>query len=515
MSETEDLLAIHGAVDIAVQDSGMPQTRPRVAALIPLYDSPKVHWYREFLKWREDEGVELPPSVGETDQSVALALESLAGTPPGSNRMAARRLLALWALAQARMDDLGPRGDLSEGVQGAIAAVLSQRLDVATIGVRRVNEAARRLQEFMAQDILVSGGQDADENWSMLVSQVQLYVYINGLEQRACTSTFQARPDGRPVPTLESVFDVRDVDFEYATTFLDPGKWPLCMDFWCEMEPDPNAPVGINRYNEVVSSDCEDPANAVFTARAVLDFTFPERKNAMHARYDLAPGRPMPGDDVTVDTGVLVVQQMPGFLRIKTTKTVEFSRVFLSDQLAAIGCALGWTDKGKAMMYNCARLPKNGFQDAARHDPLTVSGAADFPARVAATPPRSGVKHPTGTSRRSTPGAANTGSQQGATNDDGSVLADIARETGQAIKDCVDDQAAYMEKWADRVADDEYGYKDMLDDIARASVRMVVDSARITNLAVRNAEIASAPARARRTEPPAGTGGPGDEGERQ
>ena len=33
MSETEDLLAIHGAVDIAVQESDVPNTRSRVAAL--------------------------------------------------------------------------------------------------------------------------------------------------------------------------------------------------------------------------------------------------------------------------------------------------------------------------------------------------------------------------------------------------------------------------------------------------------------------------------------------------
>jgi hypothetical protein len=50
MSEAEDLLALYGAVDIAVEDSETAEARSRVAALIPLYESREVHWYREFLE---------------------------------------------------------------------------------------------------------------------------------------------------------------------------------------------------------------------------------------------------------------------------------------------------------------------------------------------------------------------------------------------------------------------------------------------------------------------------------
>ena len=52
MSEAEDLLALHGAVDIAVEDTEAVETRARVTALLPLYDSYEVHWYRDFLEWR-------------------------------------------------------------------------------------------------------------------------------------------------------------------------------------------------------------------------------------------------------------------------------------------------------------------------------------------------------------------------------------------------------------------------------------------------------------------------------
>ena len=47
-------------------------------------------------------------------------------------------------------------------------------------------------------------------------------------------------------------------------------------------------------------------------------------------------------------------------------------------------------------------------------------------------------------------------------------MPDLARQTADAISDCLEDQVAYMEEWADRVADEDYGYKDMMDDMARA-----------------------------------------------
>jgi hypothetical protein len=501
MSETEDLLAVYGAVDIAVEGSDSPDTRSRVAALIPLYDSLEVHWYRDFLQWRVDEGVQLPDSVGTTWDSTRLALQNLARNQPGSNRLAARRLLGLHALAQTQIDVFGPRGDFAGEVQGALAALLEQRQELGADREGRANEAARLVHEFMAQDILAFGARDADENWSVLVSNVRLYVQISGLEQRPCTSRFKTRPGGRPVPRLESVFDVKDVEFDNAIKFLDPEKWPDCMDFWCEMEPVPGLPDDVHRYNEMVSSNCKHPDDAVFTARAVLDFTFTKRPNTMFTRYDLAPGHP--GGDVTVDEGALIVQRMTGFLRITTTKTLEFSRVFRSDQLAAIGCALGWTDQGKAMMYNCARLPKDVSPGASPRDVLGVSSAGDFPERVLSVASGSTATGTTDTPRGgSTPAPATTGSQQDAV-DGGAMLPDIARQTAKAIKDCVDDQAAFVEKWSERASGEGYGYQEMLDDVARASLRMVVDSARILNLAVRNAEVASAAARPRGADEPA------------
>jgi hypothetical protein len=150
------------------------------------------------------------------------------------------------------------------------------------------------------------------------------------------------------------------------------------------------------------------------------------------------------------------------------------------------------------MMYNCARLPEDDFQRAARRDPLRVSRGRDFPVRTrrsrASRPPR----RPAVSSRQSASRSATSGSRAARREWRERRSRTSRGQTPKAIKDCVDDQSAYLEEWADRAADDKYGYKDMLDDMAKASVRMVFDGARILNLAVKNAEVGAAAARAER-----------------
>ena len=497
MSEAEDLLAVYGAIDIAVGDDAGGESVARVAALLPLYEEyPELQWYEEFLEWRSDEGAELPDSVGTTLKSAGLALQHLANREPGSNRLAARRLLGLYALTQARADLFGPRGELGEEVHGALAAVLRPGMteELGEDGEGRANQAARRIHAFMAEDVLSSEGQDADERWSLLTERVSAYINVGALGPRPCTGRLKKRRNvNGVVATLVSQFDVYDVEFDHAVTFLDPAMWPKCMDFWCRMAFIEDVPPDKRRYDELVSTDCPPPGGAVFTLQAILDFKRTIQANAMITSYTLAPV-PQPPDGALVDEGSLSVSRMRGgFLRVVTTKGVQLNRAFSGEQLAALGCAMGWTEKGKDMMYNCAWRPDAGVRRTRRRDPLGVSPRRRIRPRVAGG---------------SVPGRAR--SRRGA-GPPRSVIPDIAQQTADAIKDCVDDQSAYLEDWADRVADDDYGYKDMLDDMARASVRMVVDSARILDLATRNARIASAGARARRATQPAHATPPDEE----
>jgi hypothetical protein len=104
-------------------------------------------------------------------------------------------------------------------VRGALAALLRQRLEISEDGAGRAEEAARILLGSWRRtcSILRAGTGRA------LVGARQpgrLYVYISGLEQPPCTQ-YMRPAVGRPA-TLESVFDVNDVDFQRAITFLDP-----------------------------------------------------------------------------------------------------------------------------------------------------------------------------------------------------------------------------------------------------------------------------------------------------
>src|SRR5215213_8953222 len=151
-SELENLLAVYGAIDIAVRDDTTGESRARVASIHPIYDSSEVHWYSEFLRWRADEGVVLPSSVGESVESTAQALANLSEQEPGSNRLAARRLLALYALTQAVPELYGPGRAHGPELAAALSAVLRPRMGLDATDAGRADAAAERLHEFIAAD---------------------------------------------------------------------------------------------------------------------------------------------------------------------------------------------------------------------------------------------------------------------------------------------------------------------------------------------------------------------------
>ena len=254
--------------------------------------------------------------------------------------------------------------------------------------------------------------------------------------------------------------------------------------FWRWMKPDDEVP---NRYHEEVSTNPDNPENALFTAKAILDFVFDDDDDDQWAitTYDLAsveqlarrPGR---------GQGIAGRAPSPrwGGLPLPTTKRLRLKGAVNGEGLSIVACLFGWTGEGKRMMNKCSQLP----DDKLRHVPRLEDGH----------------------SRRSAPGRATAGSQRETTRERvGS--GGIAQQAAATIKDYVDYQAAYMQDWADRVAAGDYGYGEMADEMARAGVRMVTDSARIMNVAVRNAQRGAAGDRARR---PARADEPDDEEER-
>jgi hypothetical protein len=85
----------------------------------------------------------------------------------------------------------------------------------------------------------------------------------------------------------------------------------------------------------MVSTDCAEPRPALRSRPGLCSISLsPDCRPPRSREYSLAPGHPQSGDDLTVDEGSLSVHQMQGFLRIRTTKGVQFSHVFRGDQLA-------------------------------------------------------------------------------------------------------------------------------------------------------------------------------------
>jgi hypothetical protein len=480
-SELENVIAVFGAVDRAVQDDPTGERRARVSALIPAYASPDVHWDRIMREAASARGAQLPASLGTSEESVDAALVALQAAPE-STRLAARRLLGLFAATQAVPESFRPDRPHGPRVTAALGAVLPDRIGVAEASLGR-DEAARRLHEYMARDQPSSTEQSPDERWTDLLGVVGLSPETSGLARPSCMDTVVDRPGGTFEVVLRSEFPVSDVSFEKAQKILAPENWPRCSALWCRMDPRDPPP---HRYYEEVTTNCRYPDDAYFTAHAILDFTFDQFAGAAQTTYNLAPGVLQPDDGLDVDAGALVVQPFPdGSLHVTTTKHLRFKQPLRGAGLDLVACLFGWTEKGIEMFHNCARLPDTGLRRVARLED-------DGPARAAA-------------------GRATVSSQPGGASQ-APATAHIAKQTAATIEECVGNQVSYMQEWAERVDDEEYGIQDMADDMARAGVMMIRDGARIMDLAIRNVQLAGA--RTPRAATPARPANPDDEKER-
>jgi hypothetical protein len=442
MSELEDLIAVYGAVDTAVQEEAEPngELRARVTALLPLYESPRVHWYRDFVADARRRGVEPPP----LDEALARLSK-----PPATPRLAARRLLGLWAGVQA-VPELKPDGELGRHVANALGGVVAQE------GLGEEDDTVRRLHELMAADIPHGDIQSPDQAWEFLMVAIGGSVDVPGLGPRPCSGSL-VQVDGPlysgPAAALETEFVVDDLAFDKAIRFLSPEKWPDCCDFWCDMVPvQQGVPNGVHRFREYVSTDCTNQAGALFSAHAVLDFTFISLPGAAITNYDLAPGQPQP--DMLVDCGSLVVRQMENGIHVKTTKRLAMNRAYSGQALSMVACVLGYGDSGKDLMFNCARVADD-------------TAGIDFPG--------------------SSKGAA--GPKKGDLQ--GQMVANIAEQTAATLKECIEQQVAYTKEWAGRVDRDDYTADDLARDMMRFGTRLILDSAKAVDLGIRNVQAAA------------------------
>jgi hypothetical protein len=436
MTEIAALLGIYGAVDQVAQTD--PDLRAAVSQLLPLYADPELHWYDDFQAWlggSEAEAAEtlFPP--------VTDALKELAKIEP-SCRMRPRRLFAIAVAMRAFPEMREPHSPL-----GTLAV---SALRVSSLAGEA--EHALALHELLAEERLLPDLNPSSEElstwWSGLVTAAasdSLIPSKTGMFPRPCSGRLVSVPDlAGPVAALETEFETDEVDFDRATRFIQPSNWKKCMPwFWCEMKQLKVAtPPGVYRYREVVSSaDCDDKATAAFRAETELDFSFlwlPDKADPQVAvaNYQMAPGRPLPGDLIRVDEGSLVVAKVgagPTPLRITTTKRIQFSYPFSSQALAMIMCALGYTEVAGNLLCCAASNPK---QTGSR-----------FPGEAPGTVQHGPVPVP--------------------------VPAPVPGGVPVAVGECIEECAAAAADWSKRVSQGPYNSDELAQDMAEAWVRVL------------------------------------------
>ncbi len=447
MPETQAIVEIYGAVDRAVERDRA--ARLQVAQLLPPYRDPKLQWYDEFQEWlgepagaegsgpseaeasRPGEAEDIAP--GEAEDSGPSEAKGSGPTKPKATGPAAQLERALTELGQTQAEHrpLARRmfavaiahrafpqmSDPENNLRDLAVNVLRTSSTGTPSEGKRPQEHAEALYRLLAGEQAqgvgtaeAEAGLHAPEPpgtkgwWENVVTAAFAQGLMPdeiGMFPRPCTGRLLTVPGANgPVASIEADFTTDKVDFEHATRFLEPVNWKRCMgSFWCEMSEvaDNSLPKGQRRYNEFVSTHCGEPNAPGFWAQTELIFEFmwvPNKTNpqAAVANFELAPGRPLPTDRILVDEGTLVVSKTKhSSLRIITTKRVQFSHPFLTDQVALIMCALGYADVTAGLLACAAAFGKS------------LEGGTDFPGASAIS-----VLKKTG-GRQSTRGASGRG----------------------------------------------------------------------------------------------------------
>jgi hypothetical protein len=409
MSEIEALLELYGALDRAVEADQVDSAT--LAPLLSAYqDGAATGWYenqyrpwlagakeRAVLRERAERGAEITAKPAEerpepeadvaaelrdvpprpADTEVALSPEagdilvalSAFDRLPTEGRGAARRLLAVTAVARALPQHFGPNGSHAGAARRALAFDDTGNAADADLVEGRAGQLHGRLAEQF----------NTMQDWSQTVRSA----VDDGLlpesfrsQQAAppCAGRLIMRPDPitgdlDPCTVLEAEFTTDAATFADVKRYLEPANWQFPGSLWCRMERDPDnsllGPDGVTTwvYHETVSTSCGSPS-AAWTVSTDLQFWF-SHPTATEARveYDLAPGLPTPYSDIEIDEGSLRVIELPnGHVRVVTTKRVRFAGAFDGAGLAMFMCAIGYSTILQDMVLSVADKPIGSTQ---------------------------------------------------------------------------------------------------------------------------------------------------------
>jgi hypothetical protein len=393
MSEVEGLLALYGALDRAVEAHDVDPSD--LAPLLGAYRYPEaVGWYeRQYVPWvegasaraerrgeRRDTTVRRPritvrhrsetldapgaaverPTTESRIQDIHDALSAL-GPAVLEGRLAARRLLAVTAIARALPQHFGPGGSKVDAASNALTFRLPAE-DADDEGL------ARRAQQLHAQFAAEFTSMDHWQNvvGNAVSSGLLPQSFLSQAQTPPCTGRLILRPTsagGEPDPCLvmEAEFTTKDITFAAAKNYLEPSNWQYPGSLWCQMEQyQESADSTTAMFHETVSTDC-GAASPAWTVSTDLQFWFSHPyTNEARAEYDLAEP-PVVGSDIEIDEGSLrMIELADGSVHVITTKRVRFAGSFDGPGLALFMCASGYSSVLEDVVFSVAKasIPK-------------------------------------------------------------------------------------------------------------------------------------------------------------
>jgi len=368
MSEIDDLVAVYGRIDDAVQHD--PDLLPKVAAMLPPYRYGAAGWYRSLQDWQQAE--ETPQLVNPRDLGTALdnlrnAAESAPDTPSDTDYEAwatrhwlnGRRMLASTTLGRIQ-GYLGLSGDAEP--QALLTGIAADPAGDGS-GPQQLHNHLRRAADY--PNIEAWPKMMADARSRGLVADAYVNsTYIPPIASDAGSFRVVRSSSGTSV-ALRTFLHADDLELAEAKRCLDPAIWSLYRPPWCEMVLLENLPPDTARYREVISSDCQNGGRL----STILDFrtSQPLPDGGGILEYRIPEGRQ--DQLVSIDEGSLEVRPArPGGKGISfvSTKRVQFAplKTMPAMPAAALGFlvwALGWDTLAERFIYFLAK-----------HDPPSI-----------------------------------------------------------------------------------------------------------------------------------------------
>ena len=362
MSEIDDLVAVFGRIDDAVQHD--PDLLPKVSAMLPPYRYGAAGWYRAFQGWQQAD--DNPQLVNPRD--LVTALDNLqnpaAQDPPAPDDyegwatrhwLNGRRMLASTTLGRIQ----GYLGLPSEAEPHALLSGIAANPGGPGTGPEQLHNHLRRAADY--PNIEAWPKMMADARSQGLVANENLNsTFIPPIASNPGSFRVVRSSSGTSV-ALRTYLYAKGLDLAEAEQCLNPAIWDHYRPPWCQMMLLEQIAPDVARYLEVISADCQNGGQL----STVLDFrsSEPLPDGGRILEYRIPEGKQ--NQLVSIDEGSLEVR--PARAGVKgisfvTTKRVQFAQMANMPAIpaAALGFlvwALGWDTLAERFVYF---LAKNG-----------------------------------------------------------------------------------------------------------------------------------------------------------